>query len=433
MAKVFIQAADLKRGTQEPLKLPTGEAHTIVVQRSQGTLIEMEDLNFHFDSAVLLPDHRDDDGATSPEQDLVTGLSVLRACYLYADANPDFKIVIAGHTDTVGPPDYNLTLSQRRADGVLYALLGKRDEWAKLANEKHQVSDYQHILTWIAEAFVFDCNPEGIDNKSGPKTKAAVLHFQERYNQEYGKHIGEDGVVGVETWGAFFDLYMIKLAELMETDVAGLDAYRKKLAFVDDNKRAVGCGENHPIEDAGIDERRSEVNRRVEILFFEPGFEPKVSCHPDNTSCLPELCEIYDTDLYQFEYIPVDELSNKLVLVLEWPDEYTQGLPEDLALRLTADGSALADQAWTDGELVDERRRFVFGPVDKGSSLTLEAVTADGNVTLFEDQSFDDPDTPPVWQTTLADLVVEDSEEGADEPAEELPAETEEHVAPVPT
>jgi hypothetical protein len=93
-----------------------------------------------------LPDHRSDDVPTKPDQDQVTGLAVLRACYLHADDNPDSRIVIAGHTDTVGPPSYNLTLSKLRADGVLFALLGQRDDWAKGAHQKHQICDYQHIL-----------------------------------------------------------------------------------------------------------------------------------------------------------------------------------------------------------------------------------------------------------------------------------------------
>ena len=432
MAKIVIQARDLKRGTQGPIELPTGEEHTIVVERSAATLIEMEDVNFHFDSAVLLPDHRSDDVPAKPDQDQVTGLAVLRACYLHADDHPDSKIVIAGHTDTVGPPSYNLTLSKLRADGVLFALLGQCDDWAKVAHQKHQICDYQHILAWVADTFAFDCNPGAIDNKSGPKTSGATLRFQQRYNQEYQKAIGEDGVVGPKTWGAFFDMYMLKLAALLETSVAGLDAYRRKLVFLDNDKKAVGCGENHPIEAAGTDEHRSQVNRRVEILFFDPEALPALSCHPAKTTCMPALCEVYDKDVFQLEHISADELLNKLVLVLEWPDEYTAGLPSDLALQLTVDGRDLPEQAWTDGQLIDERRRFVFGPMDKAATTTLVAATRVDDITLWKDQTFVDPDVPPVWQTTLQDLVTEDPNDGPDGPAEELPAETEEHVAPVP-
>jgi outer membrane protein OmpA-like peptidoglycan-associated protein len=39
-------------------------------------------------------------------------------------ANPALKVYIAGHTDNQGKLDYNLGLSQRRADAVVQALVG---------------------------------------------------------------------------------------------------------------------------------------------------------------------------------------------------------------------------------------------------------------------------------------------------------------------
>ncbi len=41
-----------------------------------------------------------------------------------------------------------------------------------------------------------DADLQGIDGKFGPRTDAAARHFQESH------HLGADGIVGPETWGA---------------------------------------------------------------------------------------------------------------------------------------------------------------------------------------------------------------------------------------
>ena len=43
----------------------------------------------------------------------------------YMTANPQTKIVVEGHTDSVGTDEYNDALSQRRADAVAHALIAR--------------------------------------------------------------------------------------------------------------------------------------------------------------------------------------------------------------------------------------------------------------------------------------------------------------------
>jgi hypothetical protein len=356
VSNTSITLRDLRKA---PLTLATDTKHTITVSRFVGQILEMEDLNFHLDSAVMLPDPAcDEDPATDP-QDRITGLAVLRACYKYAADNPDEQIVIAGHADASGnSAEYNFTLSGLRADNVRCALDGDRAGWVKIANGKHKVEDYQQILLWASHTFGWNCNPGQVDGVAGEKTSAALSGFQKRYNHEFSKAITVDGAVGPQTWGAFFDLYMRELAELMDTDDDGLASARRSLVFVDDGHRIVGCGASHPIEqvtaiavrpapgtpvganavttgpttgapgasttapgaigspppDAPLSGGfRSVQNRRVEILFFEPGHEPQFPCHPDAKTCIPGTCEIY-RGAFTLTHIPCGgTLSPRLV------------------------------------------------------------------------------------------------------------------------
>lgn len=301
----------------------TGATHIFKLRPFQGYVLEMEDVHFHHDSAVLLPDYEahaappptpaTPDAPAAPDapphEHKITGLAVLRTCYWHAEAHPEQKILIAGHTDTSGSGDYNVPLSQMRSDSVLHVLLGNRDAWVQVSKQKHKVEDYQQILKWVAATKGWGCDPGAVDNVAGTQTKAAVKEFQKTYNQVFGKSIGEDGVVGAETWGAFFDLYIDALKEMLKTDDAGLATLRTKLRFINDGLKDVGCGENFPIEAKRFDNYRSEINRRVEILFFDPDEIPEMKCHPSAKKCVPKECELYNPKIYSFIHIPVEPVS----------------------------------------------------------------------------------------------------------------------------
>jgi outer membrane protein OmpA-like peptidoglycan-associated protein len=283
-----------------------GEAHVINATIGRGHLVEMEDVNFHFDSAVMLPDPNCGDDQSKPEQDRITGISVLATCLRHAQEHAREQLLITGHADTKGGADYNLTLSKQRADNVFFALIGDKEGWAKLSLDHHQVEDAQAILKWIDNRFAFGTDPGAIDNKNGEKTQAAIRAFKKRYNAEFGKNIPVDGSsVGLEGWRAFFDMYMLALRQILETDEAGLASLRGNLNFMDSGRKTVGCGETHPIEAADKDEFRSATNRRVELLFFDPQDKlPKLDCHPAAGKCKPELCQIYGKGLFDFHHIP---------------------------------------------------------------------------------------------------------------------------------
>lgn len=285
-------------------EVPAGRSHRFVLSPLQGYILEAEDVHFHFDSAVLLADYNPEaPTANADGTERMTGIRVLATCYLHAQEAPSQKLLITGHTDTSGSQDYNLKLSEQRAEHMARALLADRDGWVAIAEKKHQVEDIQAILKWIYLRWGWDCDPGKIDNVSGSKTRGAIRRFQERYNLEHGASIAVDGEVGKQTWGAFFDRYQCAVAEELKTDVAGLAVYRQTLTFLQPGCPSVGCGEHHPIEGARQDNYKSATDRRVELLFFDPGEEPKLACHPGPGKCVPESCELYNPRFYGFQHI----------------------------------------------------------------------------------------------------------------------------------
>jgi hypothetical protein len=322
---------------------PTADTYKFIVTKFKGFVLEIEDIHFHHDSAVLLPDYTAADPPPAPDsEDRITSLAAIAACYDHAKKNPARKILIPGHTDTTGTAAYNIGLSQMRSDITLAILMGDRDGFVAIAMKKSKTEDYQLILKWVNRWQSWDCDPGKVDNTYGPKTHNAVKSFQKNYNLEYKGSIKEDGVVGHDTWGAFFDLYMEALREVTETDEAGLGALRANLKWVDDSKKTVGCGESWPIEASRQDNYRSRINRRVEILFFDPGQEPQLDCHASKGKCDPPQCEVYFTKMYTFTHIAVPpvELNEARILKLNKVDDHFAPGKENIDIEYELSGFA---------------------------------------------------------------------------------------------
>ncbi|MGA9292895.1 MAG: OmpA family protein [Ignavibacteriaceae bacterium] len=317
----------LKDADKKTDDLLSGQVNKFTVKSSsEVTVIEMEDLNFHFDSAVLLPDY----GPSAPqpgtnEQNRITGLGVLFACFKQTEKK-DFQqtILIAGHTDKKGSASYNLNLSQKRAENVFFIFMGKRSNWVESSNDKNQVEDVQQILKWISFNFQFECDPGSITNSMNQDTENAILNFQKRYNIDFVNlkihqskfsraftKIDEDGKVGKQTWGAFFDMYTLELLIVMGINEDGLNEERAKLQFVKKQPPnpapVIGCGENHPASEAKTEDE-NPVDRRVEILFFDEGEEPELKCHPAKFQCIKSKCDLYPKGFFNRNPVPADPL-----------------------------------------------------------------------------------------------------------------------------
>lgn len=307
--------------------LVSGQKNSITAQTHMTvTVIEMEDINFHFDSAVLLPDYGTDEPQPgTEEQNRITGIGVLFACYKQAKEKEFLqKILVAGHTDKKGGEFYNLTLSQQRAENVFFMFMGERSKWSDSSDAKHQVEDIQQILKWISFNFQYECDPGEITNKMNADTTGAILAFQKRYNQDFvvlEKHkekfsrtfikLDEDGKMGKKTWGGFFDMYTLELLITMGISEDGLNELRAKLNFVKKTQNhpapVIGCGENHPASEAKT-ENENPVDRRVEILFFDEGEEPGLKCHPKKYQCIKSKCDLYPKGFFKRNPVPASPL-----------------------------------------------------------------------------------------------------------------------------
>jgi hypothetical protein len=286
----------LKGLKNQTVNLVSGISNTIFCKtHSSAKRLEMSDVNFHHDSAVVMPE-RDD--AENNDTDY-SGLKALAVCFIHANENVDQRLMIVGHTDKSGPEQYNQALSLKRADGIFYVLTGNRDRWVNCSMNKHKVEDYQYILKWLTENRNWNCDPGDVDDINGEQTRAAVKRFQEQYTTTYGTSILHDGVVGKQTWGAIFDIYMEILAELLGIEPEEFASRQSMFSFT--QPATFGCGESFP-KSTGSSENSIE-DRRVELLFFDSGEEPDPADGP--------LCEqLYGTSYYSYE--PIDCPPDKL-------------------------------------------------------------------------------------------------------------------------
>ncbi len=164
-----------------------------------------------------------------------------------------------------------------------------------------------------------------------------VRAFQKAYNENKAAlgftaaDLATDGLVGPLTWGAFFDCYEHALRRELGEDEAGVARLRSALVFVDDGKRTLGFSEHFPIEELGVDNFRGQANRRVELLFFDPGEEPDLAASEDD----PETSEIYLPG--RFQRYPLEPMVSALPWQASW-DELRVSENQSRTMRLVAPG-----------------------------------------------------------------------------------------------
>ena len=146
-----------------------------------------------------------------------------------------------------------------------------------------------------------------IKNQFPPPGKYETVEFSPDL-QDIKDSLKTGPKIGEGAWAAIFEIYQAEL-QLAVGDIKGT---RENLQWVDENNKAVGCGETWPLENRGQDNYRSQTNRRVEILFYDPE-ELLVKDLPcKDGKCAEADCHIFkNIDRY-------DDESDTLTPNLEW-------------------------------------------------------------------------------------------------------------------
>ena len=296
------------------------EESDVAVEREvrQVTFLEIPDVLFRTNSCVVLPEGEAPVEGAAPsgsagKHKALTSVGIFAAAIRFCDERPNYRLFLGGHADSVGGDSDNDKLSKERADVALALLVGDRDTFVSLVNERHVVSDYKQILSWCCEAFEdvsFMCDPGKIDDVEGTGVEAVKV-FQAEYNEQRetlgvpnAEELAVDGDVGPKTWGAFFDVMQYGIAQDLGEEVGDVALLRESLQWVDDSRRALGFGEKHPIDGHGVSGRAldgyaSQMNRRVEVMFFEYGHEPDLAAAEET----PEACDVYLPGEYELTRI----------------------------------------------------------------------------------------------------------------------------------
>jgi type VI secretion system secreted protein Hcp len=231
----------------ERLKLPFVKQQTVQYN-------EIPDVLFNHNSAVPMID---------TDEKLINAIV---ATLTFAGKNPEKEAIIYGHTDSSGETDYNIKLSELRCKSVKAFIDKKPQDFVNICKEKSKVEDYQTFLSVLTKKYSWECDPGSIDDQDGPKTKEALKQFQIDYNLFYSKSITEDGKIGPETWEAFFNVIMEQILGNANTE-SGDSAPKLKYGK---NNGIYPCGEKYAQDAYAKKGRKSQNDRRVEIVFSDP-------------------------------------------------------------------------------------------------------------------------------------------------------------------
>ncbi len=308
--------------TRESVNITSGNIQEVVTLPVEIPKIEFSD-TFNSNSAVLLPyDPRWLDDviqrrgrgsivvrSTSESLEQIIGIRIICSVYKFLEQHPNYRIIIAGHTDLVGSVSDNFKLSELRAKSVLHLLMGEKNEWIDIVFEKHTIKDIQTILKYYFKIFNWQCDPGRIDGILGNRTRNALRSFQESFNANRAQFGLEqypeipiqnitNNKLNKETWEAIYALFILEISRLLNcsTDESELNQFRERIKFIKDDCKVLACGESFPIIP---DEQPSStfINRRVEVLFVLEEDIPDFECLTEQE----EIFSIIDCPFYNFD------------------------------------------------------------------------------------------------------------------------------------
>lgn len=282
----------------------------VAVFRLPFHIYELEDVAFGPDELVFVPGHRT---TGSVRQDRSTGVEALAAVLHFAAEHPGKRLLITGHTDTVGDPTSNLRRSQQRARGVYHLLRGERGAWAALAAEcDAQGVELRRALAWLADERHWGCAPAGDVVEQAALDGLFELRRELLAQVGWAKRLEADAS---DPWVALFDVFEVELAAALAPSTLG--AARASLRSFD--VPWIGCGEGSPIDHRGEDETRSSINHRVDLVFLDPSEATAASPLPtDPSSPLALYGELRRA--FKPQYVPTRPAPRPFRLTVEVSD-----------------------------------------------------------------------------------------------------------------
>jgi len=402
------------------------EDRDVVVEgvRQKALKLPLTDAHFRTGSAVMLPE------GTAPAGDAsapLTSVGALAVALRFNADRPGHRLLVAGHTDSVGSDASNDKLSAQRGELVHAVLMGGsagRDKFVDLAMETGTVSDWKQVLKWSAAAFPSvdplapsdseepppeasgedgelgtgfgDADPGVVDDNAA-SAAPAVKAFQQAYSDNFkllggSAAIAVDGEVGKETWGAIYDLYQYNIAQELGEDLDGANKLRELITFLPGVDPFIGFGESAPVDGIAADNVESQVNRRVEVLFFAKGQEPDLAVLKED----PKLSELHLPEVFEREDIGGDsakpgafEAKPFFVRVLRVPE--AEDREDELELR-SADGKfKLRRSVKKPAAQAEDLLDLSFGIIPTKHTYSLEVFPKEGDAyVVFSGVSYDD-------------------------------------------
>lgn len=235
------------RGTESPQAIVDTATARIVQVRPHVLLARLTGMFFDLNKTFLLPT-------------AMGGLKDIRAIY---DEQSPAKLLIVGHTDTSGSPSTNDPLSLERARSVAAYLNDEVAFW-----EKQYATSVSESRRW---------------GKSEDEAMASALPDFETTRQP-----GESPTAWFERTRSFPNTATLNsdARKQLISEYMDLDGTNVKDAGLDIEVVRHGCGENFPLDESGeeldetpADSQREQVDRRVELFFFdeELGVQPSVA------------------------------------------------------------------------------------------------------------------------------------------------------------
>jgi hypothetical protein len=279
----------------------TNHSNVITYDSVQLSVLEMEDVLFHHNSALMLPDNRNggssSQGSNAPagsaaasnqaQQVAEPGIEALALSFKQLEFDPAKRVLIAAHAHTSGSEQFNFKITFDRGKNVYALLIDSEESWLQSTQAdtkpyRHKIEDYQHVLAWVSEKKNWNCDPQGIDNSWGPNTEKAIEAFLQRAKADHF-FSGEiaptmDKIRGhpnklwpAEALAVIYRLYNEMLMRTLGADKPAMDARRSlfKQRIAIPNMPFIPCGEAFPIDAPQKQNYRSQQNRRVEVLFFD--------------------------------------------------------------------------------------------------------------------------------------------------------------------